>query len=221
MKTEKYNVTGMTCAACQANVTRCVQKLDGRRRRQRQPSGQSDDRILRRDQGGFRYHHPAGEGDRLRRLPAGAAQAKSRGLSQRVADARQELAEDSQQEHEAPADLLRPSSHAPDVHCHGTDDVAAGARHSLAGMENALVSALAQLLLTVPVLFINRHFFQQRLSRRCFTGRPIWIPWWRSARARRWCTGCSPCSGWPMASAMATWNWCTNTPTRCILSRPP
>ena len=29
MKTEKYNVTGMTCAACQANVTRCVQKLDG------------------------------------------------------------------------------------------------------------------------------------------------------------------------------------------------
>lgn len=29
MKKEKYNVTGMTCAACQANVTRCVQKLDG------------------------------------------------------------------------------------------------------------------------------------------------------------------------------------------------
>ena len=29
MKTEKYNVTGMTCAACQANVTRCVQKLSG------------------------------------------------------------------------------------------------------------------------------------------------------------------------------------------------
>ena len=29
MKTEKYNVIGMTCAACQANVTRCVQKLDG------------------------------------------------------------------------------------------------------------------------------------------------------------------------------------------------
>ena len=29
MKTEKYNVTGMTCAACQANVTRCVSKLDG------------------------------------------------------------------------------------------------------------------------------------------------------------------------------------------------
>ena len=29
MKTEKYSVTGMTCAACQANVTRCVSKLDG------------------------------------------------------------------------------------------------------------------------------------------------------------------------------------------------
>ena len=29
VKTEKYQVTGMTCAACQANVTRCVQKLEG------------------------------------------------------------------------------------------------------------------------------------------------------------------------------------------------
>ena len=29
MKTEKYNVTGMTCAACQANVSRCVSKLEG------------------------------------------------------------------------------------------------------------------------------------------------------------------------------------------------
>ena len=29
VKTEKYNVTGMTCAACQANVTRCVKKLEG------------------------------------------------------------------------------------------------------------------------------------------------------------------------------------------------
>ena len=29
MTKEKYTVTGMTCAACQANVTRCVQKLDG------------------------------------------------------------------------------------------------------------------------------------------------------------------------------------------------
>ena len=28
------------------------------------------------------------------------------------------------------------------------------------GMENSLVNALAQLLLTIPVLFINRHFFQ-------------------------------------------------------------
>ena len=29
MKKEKYDVTGMTCAACQANVTKCVQKLEG------------------------------------------------------------------------------------------------------------------------------------------------------------------------------------------------
>ena len=29
MKVEKYKITGMSCAACQANVTRCVQKLAG------------------------------------------------------------------------------------------------------------------------------------------------------------------------------------------------
>ena len=29
MKTEKFNVGGMTCAACQANVTKCVLKIDG------------------------------------------------------------------------------------------------------------------------------------------------------------------------------------------------
>ena len=29
MKTEKFDITGMTCAACQANVTRCVNKLEG------------------------------------------------------------------------------------------------------------------------------------------------------------------------------------------------
>ena len=29
MQTQKFNITGMTCAACQANVTRCVSKLEG------------------------------------------------------------------------------------------------------------------------------------------------------------------------------------------------
>ena len=29
MKTSKFNITGMTCAACQANVTKAANKLDG------------------------------------------------------------------------------------------------------------------------------------------------------------------------------------------------
>ena len=29
MKTEKYRVTGMTCAACQANVARAAQRVEG------------------------------------------------------------------------------------------------------------------------------------------------------------------------------------------------
>lgn len=34
----------------------------------------------------------------------------------------------------------------------------------LAGMENALVNAMAQLVLTIPVIFINWHFFQNGLK---------------------------------------------------------
>ena len=45
MKTEKYNVTGMTCAACQANVTRCVSKLDGVDVYKRQQKGSLGRRI--------------------------------------------------------------------------------------------------------------------------------------------------------------------------------
>lgn len=29
MQTQKFNITGMTCAACQANITRNVSKLPG------------------------------------------------------------------------------------------------------------------------------------------------------------------------------------------------
>ena len=29
MKTEKFKITGMTCAACQANITKSVSRIDG------------------------------------------------------------------------------------------------------------------------------------------------------------------------------------------------
>ena len=73
MKTEKYNVTGMTCAACQANVTRCVSKLEGVEEVNvsllaNQMTVSYDER-----QGGRGGHHPGGGKNRLRRFLPGAA----------------------------------------------------------------------------------------------------------------------------------------------------
>ena len=47
MKTQKFNVTGMTCAACQANVTRRVQKLEGVKDVERQPALRPHDGRIR------------------------------------------------------------------------------------------------------------------------------------------------------------------------------
>ena len=45
MQTQKFNITGMTCAACQANITRNVSKLPASKTSTSAP-GQPDDRNL-------------------------------------------------------------------------------------------------------------------------------------------------------------------------------
>lgn len=204
MKTEKYNVTGMTCAACQANVTRCVSKLEG----------VADVNVsLLANQMTVSYDETKiGEDDivqAVEKIGYGASSLErqtaspSKGGFRSEWQARQDQALNGQKQMKrrliSSIVLLVPLMY-----------IAMGSMMGLpvpwflVGMENSLVNALAQLLLTIPVLFINRHFFR-RVLRRCGTGRPTWIPWWPLARGRRWCTDCSPCSGWLMGSATGTW----------------
>ena len=158
MKTEKYNVTGMTCAACQANVTRCVQKLEGVNEvnvsllANQMTVSYDENRVdgeeivkavetigygassldhIQKQSGTFR-----GEWE----LRKDSAMQSRKGLKRRMA---------------ASVLLLIPLMY-----------VAMGEMlylpmpGFLVGMENVLVSALAQLVLTAPVIFINRTFFQ-------------------------------------------------------------
>ena len=157
MKTEKYNITGMTCAACQANITRSVQKLEG---------VQTVNVSLLANQMSVSYDEGLlDSGDIIRAVTGIGYGASSASAEEARANdfrdewrTRRQRAEDERREMKrrliASIVLLVPLMY-----------IAMGPMlylpvpGILVGMENALVSALAQLVITVPILMINRHFF--------------------------------------------------------------
>ena len=164
MKTEKYSVTGMTCAACQANVTRCVSKLDG----------VSDVNVsLLANQMTVSYDEtqvtPGTIIQAVEKIGYGAStleaktESKSKNGFRAEWQTRQDQAVENQKQMKhrlvSSVILLVPLMY-----------IAMGSMLGLpvpwffVGAENSMISALAQLILTVPVLFINRHFFQTGLK---------------------------------------------------------
>ena len=162
MNTGKFNVTGMTCAACQANVTRRVQKLEG---------VQSVEVNLLSGRMTVEYDEsvlsPQSICEAVEQIGYGASDASSQPAAQGKPSsdfrsewqARRQRAQDGQTAMKrrliASICLLVPLMY-----------VAMGAMLGLPmpafleGTQNAMVSALTQLLLTAPVLLINRHFYQ-------------------------------------------------------------
>lgn len=154
----------MTCAACQANVTRCVQKLDG----------VSDVNVsLLANQMTVSYDENQVTPDvivhAVEQIGYGASSAEQKKGSQSQQGFRSEwqdrqnraLEDQKKMKHRLISSicLLIPLMY-----------IAMGSMWSLpmpwffVGEENALVSAMAQLLLTVPVLLINQHFFKTGLK---------------------------------------------------------
>lgn len=159
MKKEKYNVTGMTCAACQANVTRCVQKLEGVK---------DVDVSLLANQMTVDYDEEQVDRDTIIQAVKGIGygassmeEAPSSGESgfRSEWETRKSQAEDERRSMKvrltASVALLIPLMY-----------VAMGEMmhlpvpEILTGMENAMISALTQLLLTIPILVLNRKFFK-------------------------------------------------------------
>ncbi len=167
MTTEKFAVTGMTCAACQANVTRRVRKV---------PGVQDVDVSLLANQMTVTYDQGAVDETAIcaavREIGYGAEPAQPAASVANGAPSRdfrsqwqkrQELAENEQESMKnrliASIILLIPLMY-----------VAMGAMMGLpvpgffTGMENALLSALTQLLITIPILLLNRKFYTAGLK---------------------------------------------------------
>ena len=164
MKTQKFNVTGMTCAACQANVTRRVKKLDGVK--DVDVNLLSGRMTVEYDEGALSA--PAicaaveeiGYGASDAEAPAQAAAGGQEASSFRSEwQERKQRAEDGQAAMKrrliSSIILLAPLMYVAMGGMMGLPMPA-----FLTGTENALISALTQLILTVPVILINRHFYQ-------------------------------------------------------------
>ncbi len=163
MKTEKYNVTGMTCAACQANVTRCVSKLPG--------VSEVNVSLLANNMTVSYDETAVTESDIVQAVSKigygaspveqadaqGTAKGKS-GFSKEWQD-RQDRTLQNQKAMKtrlvSSIIILIPLMYIAMGHMMGLP-----VPGIFVGTENTLISALTQLLLTIPVLFINRHFFQ-------------------------------------------------------------
>lgn len=157
MKKEKFNVTGMTCAACQANITRNVGKLDGVREVNVNLPANSmtvsyDENVIT----------PQKIMDTVAGIGYGASpviQAEEGKDAIRTEwESRRKSEEDSRRAMKrrliASVAILVPLMY-----------IAMGGMVGLpqppffSGMENALIFALTQLLLTIPIVIINGKFF--------------------------------------------------------------
>lgn len=158
MKNEKFTITGMTCAACQANITRNVGKLEGVK---------EVNVSLLANQMTVAYEEDKTDAQTIIHAVTeigygasgtGTEAQKDSGFGKEWQN-RREMTEENQKEMKrrlvTSAVILIPLMY-----------VAMGPMMSLpvpgflVGMENSLISALTQLLLTIPVMIINRHFYQ-------------------------------------------------------------
>ena len=162
MTTEKFRVTGMTCAACQANVTRRVQKLSG---------VQEVDVSLLKNQMQVTFDESAvAEGDicaAVTEIGYGAEPAEAPappggdGSGRDFQSQWKKRQQDAEEEQAAMKKRLTLSV----ILLVPLMYVAMGAMMGLPvpsfliGMENALISALTQLLITLPILVLNRKFY--------------------------------------------------------------
>lgn len=213
---ETFDVTGMTCAACQANVTKAVQKLPGVQK--------VDVSLMNNTMKVLFDEKLVSENEICAAVDAigyGAAaqdqtaQSRNNSIKEQW-DARQKKMEEEQKGMKSrlwwSIILLVPLM-----------IVAMGPMMGLPfwqGMEWAMVSAVTQLVLTLFVLFFKNSFLHMVFVR-CSNGPRTWIrlsPW---ARAPRSCTDCIRSTAWLTVSALATMKSCMPRCIRCILNRRP
>ena len=158
MRTEKFSVTGMTCAACEANVTRSVKKLNGvsevtvsllaNQMRVRFDENTVDTAEI------LRAVADAGYGAALLGQSKKQQESGFRGEWQR----RQEEALQNQRGMKRRL-VISIALLVPLMYVAMGEMLGLPVPAFLSGMENALISAFTQFLIALPVLFVNRKFF--------------------------------------------------------------
>lgn len=157
MKTEKFNIGGMTCAACQANVEKCVRKLDGTK--EAEVSLISNQLKITYDENLLDENKIANAINEIGYTVNNGNQ-ENADKSDKKSDfeKRKEL---SLKEIKSMKNRLISSCILLIILMY----IAMGSMLSLpmpsilTGVENSLINALLQLLLTVPIIIINKHFF--------------------------------------------------------------
>ena len=165
MKTEKYDITGMTCAACQANITRNVSRLEGISEvnvsllANQMSVSYEEEKLSSQDiiEAVTKIGYGASPQD-----ASGGRQAEDTGSESSIGREWQARKDRAMQNQDAMKKrlvssilLLVPLMYVAMGHM-----MHLPVPGFLLGTENAMISALTQILLSVPVLFINRHFFQ-------------------------------------------------------------
>ncbi len=161
MKTEKFQITGMTCASCQAHVTKGVQKV---------PGVQEVNVSLLANQMTVTYDENVVDSrsiiDAVVNVGYGAAPMQQ---AQKGNDFRNEWEQRQEQtEKEQKAMKFRLISSIilllPLIYIAMGHMLSLPMPDILCGTQNSLILAFTQLLIAVPIIFINRHFYQSGLK---------------------------------------------------------
>lgn len=156
MKKSKFKITGMTCAACQANVTKCALKLDGTKN--------ADVNLLNGYMVVEYDEEKLTEQDfitAVNDIGYGAALYGESNKKSSLSSEWEERKKDEAEKEKAMKNRLISSAVFLVVLMYISMGHMMGLPlpSFLSGTENALVNAIIQMLLTVPVMIINRKFF--------------------------------------------------------------
>ncbi|MBQ5675498.1 MAG: heavy metal translocating P-type ATPase, partial [Lachnospiraceae bacterium] len=158
MKEEKYQVTGMTCAACQANVTRTVEKLCGVEEvNVNLLSGQMQvvyDEEKVNDETIIKAVTEIGYGASTKTITE-----ETKSSIHKEWEARQ-LRVDGEQKAMKKRLLYSIFLLIPLMYIAMGPMIGLPTFTFFEGMENALILALTQLFITLPILMLNKHFYQ-------------------------------------------------------------
>lgn len=157
MKTEKFNIVGMTCASCQANVEKCVKKLNGTK---------EAEVSLISNQLKITYDENLLDESKIAKaiteigytVNNDNSQDTNKGSKKSDFEKRKEL---SLKEIKNMKNRLISSCILLAVLMYVAmgDMLSVPMPNILTGTKNALINALLQLLLTIPIIIINKNFF--------------------------------------------------------------